>query len=155
VEVCLRTLLVVLGLCGLWLTPIPDVAHGVPSQVRQVGLASWYGKQHQGRKTASGERFLRQQLTAVHRSLPLETKVKGTNLWTKQQVVVTIEAGDAVNTGGLNGLSEDHRWGNGGQPPCPPQRGRARADDGQNACMSFRFTLGAAVAFWLRTPAHT
>jgi rare lipoprotein A len=55
-----------------------------------VGLASWYGKPHQGRKTASGERFSRGHLTAAHRSLPLGTKVQVTNLRTKQQVVVKI-----------------------------------------------------------------
>jgi rare lipoprotein A len=96
----MRTLLMVLGLCGLLLTPIPDVAHGGPTKttqvkatqvkIRQVGLASWYGSRHQGRKTASGERFSRQQLTAAHRSLPLGTQVKVTNLRTKQQVVVKI-----------------------------------------------------------------
>jgi len=53
-------------------------------------LASWYGKLHQGRKTASGERFARGQLTAAHRSFPLGTKVKVTNLRTKQHVVVKI-----------------------------------------------------------------
>ena len=86
----MRTLLAVLGLCGLLLMPLPDVADGGPSRTRQVGLASWYGKHHQGRKTASGERFSRGQLTAAHRSLPLGTKVKVTNLRTKQQVVVKI-----------------------------------------------------------------
>ena len=53
-------------------------------------MASWDGTPHQGRKTASGERFSRQQFTAAHRSLPLGTKVKVTNLRTKQQVMVTI-----------------------------------------------------------------
>ena len=86
----MRTLLAVLGLCGLLLMPLPDVADGGPSKTRQVGLASWYGTHHQGRKTASGERFSRGQLTAAHRSLPLGTKVKVTNLRTQQQVVVTI-----------------------------------------------------------------
>jgi rare lipoprotein A len=86
----MRTLLAVLGLCGLLLMPLSDVAAGGPSKTRQVGLASWYGKHHQGRKTASGERFSRGQLTAAHRSLPLGTKVKVTNLRTKQQVVVKI-----------------------------------------------------------------
>jgi rare lipoprotein A len=91
----MRTLLMVLGLCGLLLTPIPEVAYGGPATTKQVkatqvGWASWYGKPHQGRKTASGERFSRQQLTAAHRSLPLGTKVKVTNLRTKQQVVVKI-----------------------------------------------------------------
>jgi peptidoglycan lytic transglycosylase len=86
----MRILLVVLGLCGLLLMPLPDAADGGPSKTRQVGLASWYGTHHQGRKTASGERFSRGQLTAAHRSLPLGTKVKVTNLRTKQQVVVKI-----------------------------------------------------------------
>jgi rare lipoprotein A len=96
----MRTLLMVLGLCGLLLTPMPAVAYGGPAKakhvqtkqvkIKQVGLASWYGKPHQGRKTASGDRFSRQQLTAAHRSLPLGTKVKVTNLRTKQQVVVKI-----------------------------------------------------------------
>ena len=96
----MRTLLMILGLCGLSLTPMPDVAHGGPAktkhvksapvQTKQVGLASWYGQPHQGRTTASGERFSRQQLTAAHRSLPLGTKVKVTNLRTKQQVLVKI-----------------------------------------------------------------
>ena len=86
----MRTLLAVLGLCGLLLMPLPDVADGGPSKTRQVGLASWYGMHHQGRQTASGERFSRGQLTAAHRSLPLGTKVKVTNLRTQQQVVVKI-----------------------------------------------------------------
>jgi rare lipoprotein A len=86
----MRTLLMVVGLCGLLLTPIPSVAHGGPVKATQVGFASWYGKYHQGRTTASGERFSRNQLTAAHRSLPLGTKVQVTNLRTKQQVVVTI-----------------------------------------------------------------
>jgi rare lipoprotein A len=90
----MRTLLMIVGLCGLC-TPLPEVAYGGPAkttqvQATQVGLASWYGKPHQGRTTASGERFSRQQLTAAHRSLPLGIKVKVTNLRTKQQVVVII-----------------------------------------------------------------
>jgi len=86
----MRTLLAALGLCGLLLMPLPHGVDGGPSKTRQVGLASWYGKHHQGRKTASGERFSRGQLTAAHRSLPMGTKVKVTNLRTRQQVVVKI-----------------------------------------------------------------
>jgi rare lipoprotein A len=86
----MRILLVVLGLLGISLSPLTDVAYGGPPRSGQVGLASWYGKHHQGRKTASGERFSRGQLTAAHRSLPLGTKVKVTNLRTRQQVVVKI-----------------------------------------------------------------
>ena len=86
----IRTLLVIVGLVGLFCTTFPDVTYGGPSQAAQVGLASWYGKPHQGRKTASGERFSRGQLTAAHRSLPLGTKVQVTNLRTQQHVVVKI-----------------------------------------------------------------
>jgi rare lipoprotein A len=86
----MRRLLAIVGLLGIFLTPIPEAAFGGRSQAGQVGLASWYGKPHQGQKTASGERFSRGQLTAAHRSLPLGTKVKVTNLRTKQHVVVKI-----------------------------------------------------------------
>jgi rare lipoprotein A len=96
----MRTLLMIVRLCGLLLTPMPEVASGGPAKTTygkakhvkttQVGFASWYGKPHQGGKTASGERFSRQQLTAAHRSLPLGTKVKVRNLRTKQQVVVKV-----------------------------------------------------------------
>ena len=86
----MRILLAVVGLCSLLLMPLSDVADGGSSKTRQVGWASWYGTPHQGRKTASGERFSRGQLTAAHRSLPLGTKVQVTNLRTKQHVVVKI-----------------------------------------------------------------
>jgi rare lipoprotein A len=63
---------------------------GAPPRPDRWGWASWYGKPHEGRKTASGERFSRGQLTAAHRSLPLGTKVQVTNLQTGQHVVVRI-----------------------------------------------------------------
>jgi rare lipoprotein A len=86
----MRTWLAVFGLFGILLTMVPDVADGGPSQAGQVGWASWYGKHQEGRQTASGERFSRGQLTAAHRSLPLGTKVRVTNLQTGQHVVVRI-----------------------------------------------------------------
>jgi rare lipoprotein A len=79
----MRALFAVMGLCGLLWMPLSEMADGGPSKTRQVGLASWYGKYHQGCKTASGERFSRGQLTAAPRSLPLGTKVKVTNLRTQ------------------------------------------------------------------------
>jgi rare lipoprotein A len=82
--------LAVLGLFGVWLIVMSASAQGAISQAGQVGWASWYGTHHQGRKTASGERFSRSQLTAAHRSLPLGTKVQVTNLRTGQHVVVKI-----------------------------------------------------------------
>lgn len=39
-----------------------------------VGNASWYGKQHQGKRMANGERFDRRKFTAASRFLPLGTR---------------------------------------------------------------------------------
>ncbi len=46
----------------------------------QRGLASWYGKKYHGRPTASGERFDMHKVSAAHRTLPLGSVVKVTNL---------------------------------------------------------------------------
>ena len=56
----------------------------------QEGLASWYGHAWDGRKTASGDRLSAAALTASHRTLPLGSRVRVTNLQTQQQVEVTI-----------------------------------------------------------------
>ncbi len=55
-----------------------------------VGIASWYGEAHHGRKTASGERFNMHALTAAHRTLPLGTRVRVTNLANGRVVEVRI-----------------------------------------------------------------
>lgn len=54
------------------------------------GLASWYGTMWNGRKTASGEAFDETKLTAAHKSLPLGTLVRVTNLSSQRSVVVRI-----------------------------------------------------------------
>jgi len=54
------------------------------------GTASYYSKGFQGRKTASGERFSQQEMTAAHRQLPLGTKVMVENIETGEQVEVKI-----------------------------------------------------------------
>ena len=56
----------------------------------QVGVASWYGAELQGNRTASGERFAADALTAAHPSLPLGTRVRVTNLANGRSVVVRI-----------------------------------------------------------------
>ena len=53
-------------------------------------MASWYGQRHKGKKTASGERFDPNKLTAAHRTLPLGSKAKVTNLKTGESTEVTI-----------------------------------------------------------------
>jgi rare lipoprotein A len=54
------------------------------------GLASWYGDPHHGRLTASGERFDMYDFTAAHRTLPMGTRVRVTNLTNGRAVVVTV-----------------------------------------------------------------
>ncbi len=57
---------------------------------KERGVASWYGKELQGEKTASGEIFNMYALTAAHRTLPMGTIVKVTNLENGKSVVVRI-----------------------------------------------------------------
>lgn len=54
------------------------------------GVASYYGNELAGHRTASGERFDPGQLTAAHRTLPLGTKVRVTNPANGKSVVVRI-----------------------------------------------------------------
>ncbi|MGH7034803.1 MAG: septal ring lytic transglycosylase RlpA family protein [Stellaceae bacterium] len=63
--------------------------HEKPS-FSETGAASWYGKAHQGRRTADGERFDRHEMTAAHRSLPFGTIVRVKNETTGQTVKVRI-----------------------------------------------------------------
>ena len=57
---------------------------------RQRGVASWYGKKFQGQKTASGEPYDMFKMTAAHKTLPIPSYVKVTNLVNKKSVVVRI-----------------------------------------------------------------
>ncbi|MGY6529206.1 MAG: septal ring lytic transglycosylase RlpA family protein [Cyanobacterium sp.] len=54
------------------------------------GIASWYGPGFHGRRTANGERFNQNALTAAHRTLPFGTRVKVTNVSNGRSVVVRI-----------------------------------------------------------------
>ena len=56
----------------------------------QTGQASWYGKAFAGKATASGEIFNHELLTAAHRSLPLGTKVRVTNVANGKSVEVKV-----------------------------------------------------------------
>ena len=54
------------------------------------GLASWYGPGFHGKRTASGERFDMNDLTAAHRTLPFGTRVRVRNMENGREVVVRI-----------------------------------------------------------------
>jgi rare lipoprotein A len=61
-----------------------------PAKPYAVGQASWYGKDFNGKPTASGEPFDMYELTAAHRTLPLGSWVKVTNLKNRRWVLVRI-----------------------------------------------------------------
>jgi len=61
-----------------------------PAPVTILGKASWYGAFHHGRRTASGEVFDMRKLTAAHRTLPLGTRLRVTNLSNGKSVDVRI-----------------------------------------------------------------
>jgi len=60
-----------------------------PARV-QTGVASYYGGEHTGARTASGERFDPKSMTAAHRTLPFGTRVRVTNLANGRSVVVRV-----------------------------------------------------------------
>ncbi|NJN01653.1 MAG: septal ring lytic transglycosylase RlpA family protein [Leptolyngbyaceae cyanobacterium RM1_1_2] len=59
-------------------------------QERFYGTASWYGPYFHGRRTATGEIFNQNALTAAHKTLPFGTQLKITNRLNDRSVVVRI-----------------------------------------------------------------
>ncbi len=57
---------------------------------KQVGEASWYGKDFQGKKSVSGEKFNQHDPTAAHQTLPMGTEATVTNLESGKFAEVTI-----------------------------------------------------------------
>lgn len=55
-----------------------------------IGLSSWYGEDFHGKKTANGEIFDMYALTAAHKTLPLGTQIRVTNLENNRSVVVRV-----------------------------------------------------------------
>ncbi len=56
----------------------------------EEGIASWYGRDFHGRKTASVEKYDMYALTAAHKTLPLQTWVKVTNMTNNREVNVRV-----------------------------------------------------------------
>jgi rare lipoprotein A len=70
---------------GRTYTPITD-----DRPLRQRGLASWYGRQFHGNRTASGERYDMLAMTAAHPTLPIPSYVRVTNTKNGASVVVRV-----------------------------------------------------------------
>ena len=78
-----------LAACAPEAPPPPPPAPPAPS-FSQVGVASYYASKFENRKTADGERFKSDRFTAAHRTLPLGTMVRVTNLVNRRSVIVRI-----------------------------------------------------------------
>ena len=69
---------------GRWYYPKEDYSYS------EVGIASWYGPDFHAKKTANGEKYNMHSLTAAHRTLPLPSIVKVTNLENGRSLVVRV-----------------------------------------------------------------
>ncbi|CRM24127.1 RlpA-like protein precursor [Pseudomonas sp. 28 E 9] len=76
-----------------------------PNGYDETGTASYYGAKHHGKRTASGEAFNQNAMTAAHRRLPFGTQVKVTNLANNRSVVVRINDRGPHGRGRLIDLS--------------------------------------------------
>ena len=73
---------------GCTLGAIPAAAE--ETQPVQTGAASWYGPGFHGKRTANGETFNTNALTAAHKTLPFGTELRVTNERTGKSAVVRI-----------------------------------------------------------------
>lgn len=69
---------------GRWYRPARDAAYD------ERGVASWYGDQFHGRRTANGEIFDMREMTAAHTTLPMPSMVEVTNLENRRRIVVRV-----------------------------------------------------------------
>lgn len=75
------------------------------SAFRETGLASWYGKALQGRRTSSGDPYDMYALTGAHPSLPIPSYVRVTNLANGRSAIVRINDRGPVHPGRIIDLS--------------------------------------------------
>ena len=77
---------------GVWYYPKEDFDYD------ETGIASWYGPDFHGKLTANGETFDQNTITAAHKTLPLPSIVRVTNLETGRSLVVRVnDRGPFVN----------------------------------------------------------
>ena len=62
----------------------------LPDNYSEAGIASYYADKYQGRLTANGERFNMYEMTAAHKSLPFDTRVRVFNVSNGRSVLVRI-----------------------------------------------------------------
>ncbi len=85
--------------------PGPTVGSGETSGWTQEGKISWYGPGFQGRLTANGEIFDKNELTMAHRRLPFGSRVRVTNLKNGRSVIVRVNDRGPFIAGRVGDLS--------------------------------------------------
>lgn len=68
----------------------PPIVAPEKSLYTELGIASWYGPPYHNRRAANGERYDMNQMTAAHRTLPLNSMVRVTNIKTGNSAVVRV-----------------------------------------------------------------
>jgi rare lipoprotein A len=81
-------------------------ATDLPLRFVQSGIASWYGREEEGRLTSDGERFNRHRFTAASRKFPLDSIVRVTNENNGRSVQVRINDRGPFRKGRILDLSE-------------------------------------------------
>ncbi|BCQ33864.1 rare lipoprotein A [Erwinia rhapontici] len=76
-----------------------------PSNFSQVGLAAWYGEEANGNRTATGETFDPNAMTAAHPTLPLPSYVRVTNIANGRMIVVRVNDRGPYTPGRIIDLS--------------------------------------------------
>ncbi|MFD1801685.1 endolytic peptidoglycan transglycosylase RlpA [Mixta tenebrionis] len=76
-----------------------------PANYSETGLAAWYGEEANGTRTATGENFDPEALTAAHPTLPLPSYVRVTNLANGRQLVVRVNDRGPYTPGRIIDLS--------------------------------------------------
>jgi rare lipoprotein A len=79
-TIALFILMLLFMACAPKRVAYPPYEPGKEFRYRENGLASWYGEDFHGRKTANGEVYDMNAMTAAHRTLPFNIRVKVTNL---------------------------------------------------------------------------
>ena len=77
---------------------------------RERGIASWYGTKFHGRRTSSGEAYDMYAMTAAHKTLPLPTYVRVTNLENRRSVVLRVNDRGPFHTNRIIDLSYAAAW---------------------------------------------
>lgn len=85
---------------GKWYKPTESYTH------EETGIASWYGSEFHGKRTANGEKFDRHELTAAHRTLQMPSLIRVTNLDNGKSLIVRVNDRGPFSKGRVLDVSE-------------------------------------------------